>query len=351
MSSPTPLPTALEMTTLPARAALSSAGDAEHRVGLELHRVEEGVVDAAVDDVDLALALGGAHVDGVVAAEQVAALDQLDTHLPGQQRVLEVGGVVDAGRQHDDRRVGLVGGRGVAQRPQQMRRVVADRAHPVGGEQVREDPRHRAAVLHHVGDARRRAQVVLEHPEVALRVAHQVDAGDVDAHAVGRDDARGLAVEVLARGDQPARDDAVAQDLLLAVDVVEVVLQRLDPLPDALLEPRPLGGGDHPRHQVERERTFLTGQRERDALVDERAAERVGARFELGGVGRGELGEDALVGPADVALRVEHLVEGLGVAAQVVVAVEDARRSVRRGGALVRDGLGGLGWQCSKAHP
>ena len=40
----------------------------------------------------------------------------------------------------------------------------------------------------------------------------------------------GLAVEVLARGDQPARDHPVAQDLLLAVDVVEVHLQRLDPL-------------------------------------------------------------------------------------------------------------------------
>ena len=40
-----------------------------------------------------------------------------------------------------------------------------------------------------------------------------------------------LAVEVLARGDQPARDDAVAQDLLLAIDVVEVHLQRLDALP------------------------------------------------------------------------------------------------------------------------
>ena len=225
--------------------------------------------------------------------------------------MLEVGGVVDAGGEHDHGRIGLVVGRRVAQRPQQVRRVVADRAHPVGGEQVREHPRHRAAVLHHVGDTRRRAQVVLEHAEVALRVADQVDARDVDAHPVGRDDARGLAVEVLARGDQPARDDAVAQDLLLAVDVVEVHLQRLDPLLDAALEPGPLGRRDHPRHQVQRERALLAGQRERDALVDERAAERVGAGFELGGVGRGKLGVDALVGAADVALAVEHLVEGL----------------------------------------
>ena len=193
----------------------------------------------------------------------------------------------------------------------------------MGGEQVREDPRHRAAVLHHVGDAGRGAQVVLQHPEVALLVADQVDARDVDAHAVGRIDARGLAVEVLARGDQPARDDAVAQDLLVAVDVVEVLLQRLDPLHDAALEPRPFGGGDHPRHEVQRKRPLLAGQRERDALVDERAAERVGAGGQLGRVRRGKLGVDALVRAADVALPVEHLVERRGVAAPIVVAVED----------------------------
>ena len=154
----------------------------------------------------------------------------------------------------------------------------------MGGEQVREDPRHRAPVLHHVGHPRRRAQVVLEHPEVALGVADEVDAGDVDADAVGRDDAHGLAVEVVARGDQPARDDAVAQDLLLAVDVVEIVLQRLDPLGDAALEPRPFGGGDHPRDQVQRERALLAGQREGDALVDEGAAQRLGAGLQVRGI-------------------------------------------------------------------
>ena len=77
-------------------------------------------------------------------------------------------------------------------------------------------------------------------------------------------------------------------------------------------------------HEVQRKRPLLAGQRERDALVDERAAQRVGAGLQLRGVGRGKLGEDALVRAADVALGVEHLVEGLRIAAQAVVAVEDA---------------------------
>ena len=231
-----------------------------------------------------------------------------------------------------------------------MRRIVADRAHPMSGEQVREDPRHRAPVLHHVRDARRRAEVVLEHAEVALGVADQIDAGDMDAHPVRRDDPNGLAVEVLARSDEAARDNPVTQDFLLAVDVVEVVLERLDPLGDATLEARPLRSGDHPRHEVQRERPLLAGKRERDALVDERSSERIGPGLQLGGIRRGKLVVDALVRPPDVARSVEHLVEGLRIAAQLVVAVEDAvvpflcaRVGARRTCGLCREG--------SKAHP
>jgi hypothetical protein len=37
-------------------------------------------------------------------------------------------------------------------------------------------------------------------------VADEVDAGDLDAHAVGRVDAGGLAVEVLRRRDEGGRE-------------------------------------------------------------------------------------------------------------------------------------------------
>ena len=181
---------------------------------------------------------------------------------------------------------------------------------PGGGEQVREHPGHRASVLHHVGDARRRAQVVLEHTEGPVRVADQVDARDVDAHTVGRVDAGRLTVEVLARCDEPTRDQPVAQDLLLAVDVVEVVLQRLHPLRDAALEPRPFRRGDDARNEVERKRPLLTRQRERDPLIDECATERLCAGRQIGGVRRRQLGVDALVRGADGPAVVEHLIEG-----------------------------------------
>ncbi len=98
---------------------------------------------------------------------------------------------------------------------------------------------------------------------------------------------------------------------------------------------------------------LLPGQRERDALVDEGPAQGLGARFQLGGVGRGEFGEDALVRPADVALGVEHLVEGLRVGAEVVVAVEDPVVAVDAAvGAPLRraDSAGSLDRQGAEAH-
>ena len=52
--------------------------------------------------------------------------------------------------------------------------------------------------------------------------------------------------------------------------------------------------------------------------------ERIRACFQIGDVGRGEFGVNALVGAPDVALAVEHLVEGLGVRAHGVVTTEDA---------------------------
>jgi hypothetical protein len=203
------------MVTRPATGGVQQSGAADQAVGAEVHGVEELVVDAAVDDVDPLLARRGPHPHHAVAADEVAALDELDAHQPGQQRVLEVGAVVDAGGEHDDGRVEHARRRGGLEGAQQGARVVADRADPVGAEQLGEHARHRPAVLDDVADARRRAQVVLEDAELALLVADQVDAADVHPHAVGRHDpVRGRRVRAAA-DDDPARHDAVGQHGLL----------------------------------------------------------------------------------------------------------------------------------------
>ena len=147
---------------------VEQARAAEQRVAAEVHRVEELVVDAAVDHVHRLEALRRTHHHAAAAALEVAALDQLDPHRAGEQRVLEVGAVEDARGQHDDVGVGDTGGCGGAQRGEQLLGVAGDRSDAVLGEGLGQRRRDRAAVGHHVGDTRGHPHVVLEHAELAV---------------------------------------------------------------------------------------------------------------------------------------------------------------------------------------
>ena len=169
--------------------------------------------------------MGGVDVDEVTPAEQVAALDDLDAHQPGEKRVLKVGGVVHAGSEDDDEGVDHAVRGGVSQRIQQPRRVLVDLVDALLGEEGGEGPRHGQPVLEHVADARGDAHVVLKDPEGALLVADQVDARDVHPDAVGRIDAGGLAAELLAGEDHGPGDHAVVECPPGAVDVFEERLE------------------------------------------------------------------------------------------------------------------------------
>ena len=114
-------------------------------------------------------AAGGAHPHPVVLDHEVGALDQRHAHLARQEHMLEIGRVVDAGRQQHDLRVGHALRRDLAHRLQQPAAVIVDRAQPHPGHQVGEGARHQVAVLDHVGHAGRRAGIVLQHQEAARR--------------------------------------------------------------------------------------------------------------------------------------------------------------------------------------
>ena len=72
---------------------------AQDRVGAERPRIEKIVIDPAVQDVNAARTAGRAHVHGIVLHEQILALDQLDTHLLGEESVFEICRVVRARRE------------------------------------------------------------------------------------------------------------------------------------------------------------------------------------------------------------------------------------------------------------
>ena len=53
--------------------------------------------------------------------------------------------------------------------------------------------------------------------------------------------------------DIVGRDDAVLEDLLIVVDVVQEEVERRDALDQPLLDPPPLAVGNDPRHQIKGE--------------------------------------------------------------------------------------------------
>ena len=273
-----------------------------------MDRVEEVVVDATVDDVHRLGAGRGAHPHGRVAAVQVAALDELDAHVPGQERVLVVRGVVHAGCEDHDRGVLDVRGCGRLECVEEPFGVLVDRPDPMVGEDLRQHVGERSPVLQDVGDTRGVAQVVLEDAELARLVADEVDPRHVDADVVRRLDAPRLTVEVRRRRHEAARDQAVLEDLSCSVDVGEEGLERPEPLDDARLDLLPLGRGEHPGDEVHGQRPLALPERERDAVPVEVAialagplgqAVRAEARqgLEHGGVGRpgGPVGKEHLV--------------------------------------------------------
>ncbi len=101
-----------------------------------MQRIEEAVVNPAVDDVHRHLALGGPDEHPGPVHDEIAPLDQLRSHQPGQQRMLVEGGAVDAGGKHDHGGLVDPGGSRRLQRREQPRRVLGYRLHLLAAEEL-----------------------------------------------------------------------------------------------------------------------------------------------------------------------------------------------------------------------
>ena len=161
-----------------------------------------------------------------------------------------------------------------------------DRQHLLALKGARKHAGHDQPVLEHVGDAARRADVVLEHQELAGRgIADQVDAGDMRVDAARHVDADHLAPEVAARQDQRAGHDAVLEDPLRAVDVLQEQIQRDHALREPALDAIPFRPRHDARHQVEGEQPLgaeaVVVDGEGDALKQKRQVGQAPALLEL----------------------------------------------------------------------
>ena len=145
------------------------------------------------------------------------------------------------------------GGATAFQRPEEQLRILPDRRDAVAGEKLRKEMHHRLPVLQHVGDAGRRAEIILQHIELTVARPHDVDADDVAVDVERRVVADHLGQIGHVCEDQVGRDAAGADDLLAVIDVVEEGIQRPDALLDAALEQPPFRRGDDARDEIERD--------------------------------------------------------------------------------------------------
>ena len=291
---------------------------AQHGVGAEGGGVQEVVVYPSVDHVDLLPSLGRPHPHAAVLDVEVASLHELDTHLLGEEGVLEVRAVVLAGGEHDDGRLLQVARREAAQGLEKGGGVMLDRPHTAPLEEAGKGPRHDHAVGQHVADPARRAQVVLQHHVPAVLAADDVDAAHVRVHVVGQLDAVDLAAEVGIAQHESSRYDAVVEDPRLVVDVAQEEIEGAHPLDQSRLEPGPLVGGDHPRAEIQGKRPlrarFVAVHGEGDALVAKGQVGEGAAAAELDGRERPDALDDVGIVQAGRAVGLEDLVEeALGV--------------------------------------
>ena len=103
--------------------------------------------------------------------------------------------------------------RDVLQHLEQPLGIVFDRQDRQAVEDLRKRALHHLAVFEHVRHARRAAQIVFEHVELAVAVADQVGAGDVAPDAARRLRPAHGRRKHLPDVDQPVGNDPVVQDL------------------------------------------------------------------------------------------------------------------------------------------
>jgi len=84
----------------------------------------------------------------------------------------------------------------VVEHAQQFARIILHRPHADALEHARKGPFHRAAILEHIAHAGGTTPVVFEHQILALVVADQVRAADVNVNIFGHVEVHELAPEM-----------------------------------------------------------------------------------------------------------------------------------------------------------
>src|SRR6188768_967319 len=150
------------------------SGNTERRIGAQLQRVAEAVVESPENDVNRLQAIERLDEDAAIANSEVATLDERESEIASKVGVLEVGLVERTGReQHHARRV--------ARRARQRRQCVAlrpeERRQPLDlavAKRLGEAPRQHDAIFERISGTRWRLRAIGEHPPLTVGRARKV---------------------------------------------------------------------------------------------------------------------------------------------------------------------------------
>ena len=174
---------------------------------------------------------------------------------------------------------------------------------------------HDLAVLEHIGDARRRAHIVLEHVEIALAGTDEINSSDMGVDLVGRLDPEHLGPVGRIEQHELGRHQSRLQDLLVVIDVIQEDVDRLDPLDATALHQRPFAAVQDAGNQVEGNQPLGRATLGIDRKGDPEAAKQLLGRRLLDDEGfDGQVVEETgkgRVGGTDLARLVAHLVKKL----------------------------------------
>ncbi len=183
-------------------------------------------------------------------------------------------------------------------------------------------------------------------------VANEVDPRDVREDPTRRRDADHLAPQVARREDELLRDDALVEDALLAVEVAEEPIERLNPLCEPTLDVRPLVRRDDARDQVEGEDPvgpcLVAVDREADPLRREEGICGADPLLETVVAQCSEPLVEGAVVRAGAPVGIEHLVEE---GADVVAGDQPCAGRRRRGVGRVLPGCPSCAGRCQERHP
>src|SRR5215831_14087572 len=137
-----------------------------------------------------------------------------------------------------------------------MAGIIPDRTHVAVIEDLWKRTLHDFPILQDIGNPGRAAQVVFEDVIPAILVSHKICSDDMAPYSSRWFKTHTRLAERLGGKNQIGRDDSILQDLLLAIDIVDKHIQRMNALTQTSIDRFPLISGHNPRDDVEWENLF-----------------------------------------------------------------------------------------------